>query len=319
MSQPNDPDKKTSPSPAKGPTASGASDDVATTTSIPTAGSPSGASPSTSGPQPGPQRGGLVPPWQRGPGGPDGTNPVGSAQAPMPSGSAPTEQIVNGRGGTPRGVVTGSGTAAASMSGQQAPVKKLDAPPVGPAAPTTEAPRGRFVETPTRTIAREPSAGEKLPDLDEIHHTSGEATRAGAAAAAAGVATRSAPTQVGSGRALRAAVQVRRLDPWATFKVVGVLAIVGFVIWMIAVAVLYLVLDGMGVWEQVNSSFGTLVTADGATSGDIIGAGSVFLYAGILGVVNGILITALATIGAYIYNLVADMVGGLEVTLADLD
>lgn len=259
-----------------------------------------------------------MPPWQRGPAGPKPGSPSnsgpGAASAPpqaapqAPSGSAPTEQIVKGTGGTGPG---GSG-----RSGPQAPVRKLDAPP----SPSETGSPQRFVEGPTRTITRDPSVGEKLPDLDEIHHTAGEQARGATPTAPAAASPRSVPTQVGSGRALRAAVQIRRLDPWATFKVAGVLAIVGFVIWMIAVAVLYLVLDGMGVWEQVNSSFGTLVTAEGSTSeGDIIGAGTVFLYAGLLGVVNSILVTALATIGAYIYNLVADMVGGLEVTLGDLD
>lgn len=309
MSQPNNPDK-TPPAPSDGPAADGPS---------------ASASPS--------RPGGLVPPWQRGPGGANRPESTGGAQAPLPgdnSATAPIAREGRASGPPPRGIVTGSGTAGVGMSGQQAPVKKLDAPAPGqpagsqqgpgPSTATAEAPRGRFAEVPTRNITRDPSIDESLPDLDEIHHTTTESPR-GTASESKGGASRPAPTQIaGSGRALRAAVQIRRLDPWATFKVAGVLAIVGFVIWMIAVAVLYLVLDGMGVWEQVNSSFGTLVTADGSTSGgDIIGAGSVFLYAGLLGVVNAVLFTALATIGSYIYNLVADLVGGVEVTLADLD
>ncbi|MBE7192706.1 MAG: DUF3566 domain-containing protein [Gordonia polyisoprenivorans] len=299
VSQPNDPDNKTPSTPSTA----------------------SGGPAAQSGP---PRGGGLVPPWQRGPGGVAGPEATGSTQAPVPD-AGTTEQIpAGGRAGgpPPRGVVTGSGTAAASMSGQQAPVKKLDSP-AGASTATAEVPRGRFTETPTRNIARDPSLESELPDLDEIHHTNTETARAAAVdpAKATGSAARSAPAQVGSsGRGLRAAMQIRRLDPWATFKVAGVLSIVGFVIWMIAVAVLYLVLDGMGVWEQVNSSFGTLVTTDGSTSeSDIIGAGSVFFYAAVLGVVNAVLITALGTIGSYIYNLVADLVGGLEITLADLD
>ncbi|RPA64720.1 hypothetical protein EF294_06225 [Gordonia oryzae] len=299
VSQPNDPDNQTSSTP---PTASGG----------PAA---------QSGP---PRGGGLVPPWQRGPGAVAGPETTASAQVPVPD-AGTTEQIpVGGRPGgpPPRGVVTGGDTPVAGTSGQQAPVTKLDSP-TGASTATAEAPRGRFTETPTRTIARDPSVEAELPDLDQIHHTNTEAARAAAVdpAKVTGSAERSAPAHVGStGRGLRAAVQIRRLDPWATFKVVGVLSIVGFVIWMIAVAVLYLVLDGMGVWEQVNSSFGTSVTTGGSTSqNDIIGAGSVFFYAALLGAVNAVLITALGTIGSYIYNLVADLVGGLEITLADLD
>ena len=228
-------------------------------------------------------------------------------QMPRPNeGSGPKagQGSGSGQGGpAPRGMVSGDGPS-------QAPVTKLDSPGSNRGA---NGQRGRFQETPTRNIVRDPSVDANLPDLDEIHHTD-------AATAPAKVsAPRSAPAQVGSAcKGLRAAVQIRRLDPWAMFKVAGVLAVVGFVIWMIAVAVLYLVLDGMGVWDQVNNGFGTLVTSDGVTT-DVIGPGTVFLYSALLGVVTSVLLTALATIGAYIYNLVADMVGGIEVTLADLD
>lgn len=203
-------------------------------------------------------------------------------------------------------------------------MKKLDNPTRGSGAGGAES-GGKFVESPTRTIVRDPADGEKLPDLDQIHHTDRQpAERRPADRPApkksAPAPARSAPTQVGGSGGLRASVQIRRIDPWATFKISAVLAIVGFFIWMISVAVLYLILDGMGVWDQVNSSFGTLVTADGSsTQGDIIGAGTVFGYALLLGAINAILLTALATIGSYIYNLCADMIGGAEVTLADLD
>nr|EMP10917.2 hypothetical protein ISGA_3607 [Gordonia sp. NB41Y] len=315
VSQPNDPDTKSPATPA------------------------SGGAPEGPGAQAGPQRGGLVPPWQRGPADvtPQPTPPPGegdkNGNGERPAGPPPRGVVSSGPaagpgGGGPAG--TGGPGGGAPTNGQ-VPVKKLDAPQVGPSVPAPtgkpdakEPPRPRFTEVPTRTITRDPSADEQLPDLDQIHHADVAKAAAAASNAKTETITRPAPTQVGKtaagGAGLRAAVQIRRLDPWATFKVCGTLAVIGFVIWMIAVAVLYLVLDGMGVWEQVNSSFGTLVTADStSTEGDIIGAGSVFGYAALLGVINSILVTALATIGAYIYNIVADMVGGLEVTLADLD
>ncbi|AZG47037.1 hypothetical protein D7316_03642 [Gordonia insulae] len=204
------------------------------------------------------------------------------------------------------------------MSGQQAPITKLDDPREGAesrggTATATDDSTEKFVESPTRHIDRDDLPAEKLPNLDAIHHVNAPPPQAP-------VQQRSAPTEIGATRALRASVQIRRIDPWATFKIAAVLSVAGFLIWMISVAVLYLILDGMGVWDQVNSSFGTLVTADGSSSeGDIIGAGAVFGWAVLLGAINAILLTALATIGAYIYNLCADLIGGAEVTLADLD
>lgn len=284
------------------------------------------------GPGTGTPTGGLVPPWQRGPAedpaaaptetftregasrpGADG-NPGGPPQN-NPGGPPPN----NPGGPPPRGVVTNSGTAAASMSGQQAPVTKLESPRRPGAATATEEPG--FVESPTSTIDRGHLPENDLPDLDQIHHTA-DLKRPEAPQTPPGgkSAPRSAPRQVlAAGTALRASVQVRRIDPWATFKVAAVLSVVGFFIWMISVAVLYLILDGMGVWDQVNNSFGTLMAEESTTSGDVIGAGTVFGAAALLGAINAILLTALATIGSYIYNICADLVGGAEVTLADLD
>lgn len=303
----------------------------------PATGSQTGVNTSGTGPGTGTPAGGLVPPWQRGQteqmttrdqSDPGATAPIektGRDTVPgtRPDRGGPPQSDRGGppqseRGGPPpRGIVS-SGTAAASISGQQAPVTNLENPPRGRTATATEEPE-RFVESPTSAIERDQLAGQKLPDLDAIHHT--EAKRAAAAEATTKPSARSAPTQVRANTPLRAAIQIRRIDPWATFKITAVLAVIGFIIWMIAIAVLYLVLDGMGVWEQVNTSFATVATADGssAQSDDIFSATTVFGAAALLGAINAILITALATIGSYIYNICADLVGGAEVTLADLD
>nr|WP_212763552.1 DUF3566 domain-containing protein [Gordonia araii] len=174
----------------------------------------------------------------------------------------------------------------------------------------------RFVESPTRNTP--PVKSKNLPNLDEIHVPApGAAQRGGPS-----LGQRSAPTHVGAAgavgaRALRATVQIRRIDPWSTLKISAILSVIGFFIWMIAVAVLYLILEGMGVWAQLNSSVGTLTTDGGGA--DALGAGTVFGWAFMLGIVNAILLTALASVGAFIYNLCADFIGGVEVTLADLD
>jgi hypothetical protein len=39
----------------------------------------------------------------------------------------------------------------------------------------------------------------------------------------------------------------------------------------------------------------------------------------LVGAVNIVLMTALATIGAFVYNICSDLVGGIEVTLAERD
>jgi hypothetical protein len=119
---------------------------------------------------------------------------------------------------------------------------------------------------------------------------------------------------------VRASMQIRRVDPWSTLKVSLVLSVALFFVWMIAVAFLYLVLGGMGVWSKLNSNVGDLLTsASGQTGGELVSSGTIFGGAALIGLVNIVLLTAMATVGAFIYNLTTDLVGGVEVTLADRD
>jgi hypothetical protein len=113
-------------------------------------------------------------------------------------------------------------------------------------------------------------------------------------------------------------MQIRRIDPWSTLKVSLVLSVALFFVWMIAVAFLYLVLGGMGVWSKLNSNVGDLLNN---TSGsvELVSSGTIFGSAVLIGLVNIVLLTAMATIGAFVYNLTTDLIGGVEVTLADRD
>jgi hypothetical protein len=117
---------------------------------------------------------------------------------------------------------------------------------------------------------------------------------------------------------VRASMQIRRIDPWSTLKVSAVLSVALFFVWMIAVAFLYLVLGGMGVWSKLNSNVGDLLNNTGG-SAELVSSGTIFGGAVLIGLVNIVLLTAAATIGAFIYNLTTDLIGGVEVTLADRD
>ncbi len=117
---------------------------------------------------------------------------------------------------------------------------------------------------------------------------------------------------------VRASMQIRRVDPWSTLKVSLVLSVALFFVWMIAVAFLYLVLGGMGVWSKLNSNVGDLLN-NTSGSAELVSSGTIFGGAVLIGLVNIVLLTAVATIGAFIYNLTTDLIGGVEVTLADRD
>lgn len=118
---------------------------------------------------------------------------------------------------------------------------------------------------------------------------------------------------------VRASMQIRRIDPWSTLKVSLLLSVALFFVWMITVAFLYLVLGGMGVWAKLNSNVGDLLNNASDSSAELVSSGTIFGGAFLIGLVNIVLMTALATIGAFVYNLITDLIGGIEVTLADRD
>jgi hypothetical protein len=214
--------------------------------------------------------------------------------APRHLAEAPTRAAISTA--DPRRYVTG--TAAPDLSGLASPAQRTDVAGI------------------------EPYPSE-LPDLSGP--VPRPALQSGAARRAATDSRAAAPTsrvQVGSGRPrgpVRASMQLRRIDPWSALKVSLLLNVALFFVWMIAVAFLYLVLGAMGVWNKLNSNVGDLLTNSGGGGGDLVSATSIFGGAALVGLVNIVLLTAMATIGAYIYNLTTDIVGGVEVTLADLD
>jgi len=145
----------------------------------------------------------------------------------------------------------------------------------------------------------------------------------------------SAPTAVGSAPVVgirprpaatprgprRARLNVKRIDPWSVMKFSFAVSLVLFVVVIVAASVLYLALDAMGVFTSINSTIAELVDAGGGETGDTfrITARGVIGTAAVLGALNVLLFTSLATLGAFIYNVCADLVGGVEVTLAERD
>ncbi|HJQ02077.1 MAG TPA: DUF3566 domain-containing protein [Jatrophihabitans sp.] len=113
----------------------------------------------------------------------------------------------------------------------------------------------------------------------------------------------------------RARLTLSHLNVYSIFKFSCVLAIALFFVWLIMIGVLYGILDVSGVFSKVNDTVHT-ISGDGKTN-DVVTGSLVFGGAIIIGVVNIVLFIALSTIGAMVYNLCADLVGGAEVTLSE--
>jgi hypothetical protein len=144
--------------------------------------------------------------------------------------------------------------------------------------------------------------------------------RPSTAMAPAGAASKPAPGKP----ARKAQLQLARLEPWSVMKFSFVMSLVCFVVLLVAVVVLYVILSGLGVFDAISDTVNSLTKEQGETTGSV-DAGSwfsfirVFGYTVLVGALNVLLITALSTVGSVIYNLAADLVGGVEVTLKEAE
>jgi hypothetical protein len=121
----------------------------------------------------------------------------------------------------------------------------------------------------------------------------------------------------------KAHLVLRRIEPWSAMKFSFVVSLVCFVILFVAVAVLYLVLSGIGVFDAIVSTVNQITQGEQGTASIDIASWfdpvRILGFTALLGAVNVVLITALSTLGAVIYNVSSDLVGGVEVTFSEAD
>lgn len=116
----------------------------------------------------------------------------------------------------------------------------------------------------------------------------------------------------------RTRLVVKHIDPWTVMKISFVVSLVMLAVIVVAVAIIYAVLGKMGVWTQINTLVNEVspTTTSKALRNPLSGSRVVGIAA-VIGGINVVLLTALSTLGAAIYNLISDLVGGVEVTLTD--
>ncbi|MEV2252286.1 DUF3566 domain-containing protein [Streptomyces sp. NPDC050147] len=121
-------------------------------------------------------------------------------------------------------------------------------------------------------------------------------------------------------RTRKARLRVAKADPWSVMKVSFLLSIALGICTIVAAAVLWMVMDAMGVFSTVG---GTISEATGSNESNgfdlqsFLSLPRVLMFTTIIAVIDVVLATALATLGAFIYNLSAGFVGGVELTLAE--
>ncbi|MFI5756042.1 DUF3566 domain-containing protein [Streptomyces sp. NPDC051569] len=121
-------------------------------------------------------------------------------------------------------------------------------------------------------------------------------------------------------RTRKARLRVAKADPWSVMKVSFLLSIALGVCTVVAAATLWMVMDAMGVFSTVG---GTISEATGSNESNgfdlqsFLSLPRVLIFTSVIAVIDVVLATALATLGAFIYNLSAGFVGGVELTLAE--
>jgi hypothetical protein len=138
-----------------------------------------------------------------------------------------------------------------------------------------------------------------------------DTTTGGRRAAAAGVR--------GSLGQRRARLYVSGLDPWSVAKASFMLAVALGVILIVTVAVVWFVFNVTGVFDALARSLNDIVGNANATFDlrNFLSFDRVMGLAVLVGAVEIVLVSALGTVLAYLYNLTVGITGGLEVTLSD--
>ncbi|GAA3818954.1 hypothetical protein GCM10022206_66580 [Streptomyces chiangmaiensis] len=120
-------------------------------------------------------------------------------------------------------------------------------------------------------------------------------------------------------RTRKARLRVAKADPWSVMKVSFLLSIALGVCTIVASAVLWMVMDAMGVFSTVGGTLSeaTSSNGNGFDLQSFLSLPRVLTFTAIIAVIDVVLATALATLGAFIYNISAGFVGGVELTLAE--
>ncbi|MCH8985817.1 MAG: DUF3566 domain-containing protein [Acidobacteria bacterium] len=104
---------------------------------------------------------------------------------------------------------------------------------------------------------------------------------------------------------------VRKIDPWTVFKVTLIFNAIAALIFGMGVWVMWEILDQRGIPQSISEVFSAV---------DLVYTPDGDLYMTIvryLAIMWTVLATASMTLGAIVYNLISDIVGGIELTVLE--
>jgi hypothetical protein len=230
---------------------------------------------------------------------------------------------------------SGYGYGAAAEPDSTARVPPYPGPATGPGAYPDPAPEAEAEPAPpASTVTPQPWAGQENRDAREAANRTtaipapprdrylpgGQSARPAPAGPAGAPVT--AAARPGGAQARRADLVLARLEPWSVMKFSFLMSLVAWVVLFVAVAFLYFMLSSLGVFSSLQHTLGSVTSSSGSSGMNLshwFSASRILGYTMLLGAVNIVLLTALSTVGAMIYNLVTRLGGGIEVTLRESD
>lgn len=118
----------------------------------------------------------------------------------------------------------------------------------------------------------------------------------------------------------RAKLRLLRVDPWSVTKAAFLLSIAFGIMCVVAVFLIFSIMSTAGLWDSINETIQGVLNQSPDEAFDIndyVGMDRVMAITMLIAAIDVVLITALATLGAFIYNMSASLLGGVEVTLAE--
>jgi hypothetical protein len=119
-----------------------------------------------------------------------------------------------------------------------------------------------------------------------------------------------------------ALLSLQRIEPLSVMKFSFLLSLVAWIVVFVVVAVVWFVLSKLHVFTNIEHTVGLVTSTKdqpGTNAANWFSAKRVFFYTAIVCTVNAVLFTALATVGAALYNVITSLTGGIEVTLKETD
>ncbi|WP_243697110.1 DUF3566 domain-containing protein [Aeromicrobium phragmitis] len=229
---------------------------------------------------------------------------AGSSQEPSVSARQPLSRPAGGgtsATGGPRKPLSGLSKDEYTRTTQEGPDTTAVIPAVKDDGPT---PQSKGEGAPRTTKATAPSAKKPAP----------APVKSESSTSAVQVEPDAEPAGPG-----RASLRLRYIEPWSVTRLAFVVSVALMIVGVVAVSVFWVVLQVTGVWSALNDSVANILSDDagGFDITEYFGFGRLIGLTLVLSALNVVFMTALATIAAHLYNLAAQILGGIKLTFAD--